>query len=478
MQIFWRALRFILKTALFLLLAIFVVRGVESLRGPELQRWHTNAPDDAAAADIDTMGWPQWLAREQAVMTEVKREVVEKLPPEQHSAANRYWEQAPMYPPALAHDWNRSFTLSPAGPPAGVAVLLHGMTDAPYSLRHIGELYRAHGFEVVAVRLPGHGTVPAGLAKATAEDWEAVTRLAVREAMRRAPGKPLHLVGYSNGAALAVIHALDAAENPALGAPSRLVLLSPMIGLTPFARFAGVAGWPALLPLLANAAWLDILPEYNPFKYNSFPVNGGVQGHRLTVHLDERMARAKAAGRLGKLPPVLTFLSAVNSTVSAPAVLHNLYDMLPANGSELVLFDINRRAYVGPLIQNRALNARNIFLPAAPRRFATTIVESDTETASRSRHWAAGSATAEVTPLAIPYPRNFYSLSHIALPFPPSDGLYGFEPDPADNQGVQLGAMALRGERGVLSVGMGSFERASSNPFYALVRDKIAGVIP
>ena len=477
MQILGRAVKFILKSALFLLLALFLVRGIDAWRGPPLQPWHTETPDDANASEIDAMDWKQWMAREDAVMQQVRREVVDNTPESERQPSNRYWPGAPMYAPNLPHDWNRSFTLQPAGPSKGVAVLLHGMTDAPYSLRHIGLLYQASGWDVIAIRLPGHGTVPAGLADARAEDWEAATRLAMREAARRAAGKPIHMVGYSNGAALAVIHALDAAADPALGAPQRIILISPMIGLTPFARFAGVAGWPALLPAMAKAAWLDIIPEFNPFKYNSFPVNGGVQGHRLTVHLNERMQAARTSGRIAKLPPILTFLSVVDSTVDAPAVTTNLYDLLPANGSELVLFDINRNAYVGPLIRARALTARDTFLPSAPRRYATTIVESAGADASQTRHWAAGAAAPETAPLATPYPRNFYSLSHIALPFPPSDGLYGFDPDPADNQGVRLGALALRGERGVLSIGMGTLERASSNPFYDLVNRKIEEVI-
>lgn len=477
MQILGRVVKFILKSALLLLLALVLVRGIDAWRGPPLQPWHTETPDDASAREIDAMDWKQWMAREDAVMQQVRREVVDQTPESERQPSNRYWTGAPMYAPNLPHDWNRSFTLQPAGPAKGVAVLLHGMTDSPYSLRHIGLLYQARGWEVIAIRLPGHGTVPAGLADAKAEDWEAATRLAMREAVRRAAGKPIHMVGYSNGAALAVIHALDATRDPRLGMPQRIVLISPMIGLTPFARFAGVAGWPAILPAMAKAAWLDIIPEYNPFKYNSFPVNGGVQGHRLTVHLNDRMAAAKSEGRIAKLPPILTFLSVVDSTVDAQAVTTNLYDLLPANGSELVLFDINRNAYVGPLIRARALTARDNFLPTGPRRYATAMVESAGAEGSQIRRWAAGSATPVTTPLAIPYPRNFYSLSHIALPFPPSDGLYGFDPDPADRQGVQLGAMALRGERGVLVLGMGVLDRASSNPLYEVVRAEIEGAI-
>ncbi|MGY2437379.1 alpha/beta hydrolase, partial [Escherichia coli] len=101
----------------------------------------------------------------------------------------------------------------------------------------------------------------------------------------QAPGPlPLHLVGFSNGGALAVKYALDALEDKTgtLARPDRLVLISPMIGVTRFARFAGLKAVPALLPAFANAAWLGIMPEFNPFKYNSFPVNGARQSYRLT----------------------------------------------------------------------------------------------------------------------------------------------------------------------------------------------------
>ena len=50
-----------------------------------------------------------------------------------------------------------------------------------------------------------------------------------------------------------------------------------MIGITDLARFAGVFGWPAMFPAFAKAAWLGVVPEFNPFKYNSFPVNGARQ---------------------------------------------------------------------------------------------------------------------------------------------------------------------------------------------------------
>ena len=113
--------------------------------------------------------------------------------------------------------------LEPESTPVGAVVLVHGLTDSPYSLRHIARRYRAHGYVSVAIRLPGHGTVPSGLAEVEWEDWLAATRLAVREARRRiGPTRRLHLVGFSNGGALAMKYALDALEDPQLTRPEQI----------------------------------------------------------------------------------------------------------------------------------------------------------------------------------------------------------------------------------------------------------------
>lgn len=468
-------LKFALVAALALLAAVFVVRAIQAMRGPPLDLWHTHVPDEPSPGQIDNMNWRAWLARENAILADVKTEVVDKLPDNLRLPQNRYWSGAPMHPANLPHDWNRSFLLLPAGEPLGVVVLLHGLTDAPYSLRHVGLHYQSRGWAVVAVRQPGHGTVPAGLTTASVEQWQAATRLAVREAMRLAPGKPLHLVGYSNGAALAVAHALDALEDPALGQPQRIVLISPMVGLTRFARFTGLASLPAIFPAFVSAAWLDVIPEYNPFKYNSFPVNAGAQAHQLTQVLAQKIERAQANGRIQRMPPVMAFQSVVDSTVSARAVVAGLFDHLPANGSELVLFDINRAAYVGPLVRPSAQQALDGLLPTSPRRYAIRVITNASAGSQETvvRRFEAGATGSTDLPLAVPFRRDFFSLGHVALPYPLSDGLYGANPDPADVQGVALGALAVRGENGVLSISPSALSRVSSNPFFPWMLEQI-----
>ena len=282
---------------------------------------------------------------------------------------NRYFDGSPIYPAHFTQDFNRSYMLEPSGTPVGAVVLLHGLTDSPYSQRHIARFYQDHGFVAIVIRLPGHGTVPAGLVDAEWEDWTAATRLAVREARRRVgPSAPLHLVGFSNGGALAVKYALDAIADPQLTRADRIVLISPMIGITRFARFAGLASVPALFPAFAKAAWLGVVPEFNPFKYNSFPVNGAVQSFRLTQVLQRQIAAYSRSGQLAELPPIITFQSVMDFTVSTSAIITALYSHLPANGSELVLFDVNRTVNLGALLR-----------PAADTALATAVAQQSAE---------------------------------------------------------------------------------------------------
>ena len=76
--------------------------------------------------------------------------------------------------------------------------------------------------------------------------------------------------------------------------------------------------------------------------------------------------------------------------------------------------------------------------------------------------------------LGLLYPREVFSLSHLALPFPLTDSLYGMLPDSTDEDfGVNLGALATRGERGLLIVSLDSLTRMSSNPFFSYMMERI-----
>lgn len=481
----WRGAGRMVKLAGLLVLAIvatiFVVRAVDSQRGPPLDPWHTFVPPELSRAELDRADLAAYLAAEDKAFAAVRTHVTEVLTPPERVRFNRYFAESPIYPGRFAQDFNRTYVLEPEGPPVGAAVFLHGLTDSPYSLRHVARRYAARGFLAIVLRLPGHGTVPGALTRTNHEDWTAATRLAMREARRRVgPDKPVHLVGYSNGGALALLHALDALEDPALVAPARIVLFSPMVGVTAFARFSGLAALPSLFPAFAKAAWLNLIPEFNPFKYNSFPVKAARQSFLLTRTLQTSLDRHMRAGRLAGLAPVLTFQSVLDHTVSTRAVIEQLHARLDDNGSELVLFDINRNTSFEDLLTVRADTALARLLPPAPRRFRTALITNaapGTE-AMVLRVMPAGTTQEAVEDLGLAYPHDVYSLSHVALPFPLEDGLYGLQPDPADAFGIRLGNIAARGEYGALVVGVDMLVRMSSNPFFPYVLERVEAGLP
>ena len=459
---------------------LFAVRAYDSQRGSPLEVWHTYVPHELTAKELDGADWRTYLEAEDKIFLSVRANVTGKLAPEEQVPYNRYFEGSPVYPGHFSQDWNRSYILEPSGTPRGAAVLLHGLTDSPYSLRHVASRYRDHGFVVVAIRLPAHGTVPAALTDVDWETWFAATRLAVREARRRAPPPvPLHIVGFSNGGSLALKYALDAIEDKAL-APDRMILISPMVGITRFARFAGLAGLPAMFPAFARATWLSVLPEFNPFKYNSFPINGARQSYRLTAALQTQISRYEREGRLTGLPPILTFQSVMDFTVSTSAVLSGLYAHLPSNGSELVLFDVNRNVKFGPLIRPAAAAALSGLVPPGVRNYRLAVVTNAGEGTDEAveRVVEAGDTTERTRPLALVYPKGVFSLSHVALPFPLTDSLYGLTPDLSENFGANLGALAPRGERGTLIVSLDALLRMSSNPFFSYMAERIEERLP
>lgn len=470
------------RCALLLALAmslVFAVRVLDIQGEPSLEPWHRFVPEELDERELDQADWSAWMNAEARVFAQVREQVSEQLEAEEQVPANRYFPGSPLYPGRFSQDWNRSYVLRPEGEPVGAVVMLHGLTDSPYSLRHLALRYRQAGFVVLGLRLPGHGTVPAALTDVSWEQWLAATRLAMREARRLVGAqRPLRLVGYSNGGALALKYSLDALEDPSLPRAERLVLLSPMLGVAGHARFAGLAGLPAVFPAFAKAAWLDLLPEYNPFKYNSFPVNGARQSYQLTAALQEQLLSASRRDGLRGLPPLLTFQSVVDATVSTSAVVESLYRLVPDNGSELVLFDINRSVDFGPLLRPDASLALARLLPPPPRAYRTVVITNATASSREvvERVIEAGGREEWVRPLDMAFPRELFSLSHVALPFPDSDGLYGRHPDAADDFGIHLGNLSLRGERGVLVMNMDALQRATSNPFFPYLLQRLERV--
>ena len=456
-------------------IALMLAAGIYITSRPALDIWHTTLLDGEFTAQVGTSDWSGYLAREDALFEELDRQIIERVPPPQRTEFNRFSTGSKSDPARWPTNWNRSFEWPSPDARFGV-LLLHGYTDSPYSLRTIGETLLANGGHVLALRIPGHGTAPSALRTITAEDMNAAVSLAMAHLHDQLPNKPIIVVGYSNGAALALHHTFAAINDGKPERPAGLVLISPEIGLSPIAALASWQAWVGELLGISELAWDSIEVEFDPFKYNSFAVNAGAQAYRMTELVQQQIDKLAASGRLGQVPPVLAFQSEADATVTASAVKAALFDRLDSDDAELVLFDVNRVFEGEGLVD--APTGFDAALAGPPHKYTVSVLtnrdKKDLATVVRQR--AAMREDVTTTETGLQWPRDVYSLAHIALPFPADDPLYG-DGRASSLSGLNLGRAILRGEKGRLQIPDSAMTRQHWNPFYSYIESRILAFV-
>ena len=151
------------------------------------------------------------------------------------------------------------------------------------------------------------------------------------------------------------------------------------------------------------------------------------------------------------------------------------YDRLPANGSELVLFDLNQRAGINAFVRADDLAAVERLFDGTARAYRRTLLTNrasdTTEIVARTTEQGQRSSTDRDLHLA--WPPGVFSLTHVAIPFPVDDPLYGTEPVEDGSGLFRLGNLSPRGERAVLIAGADTFIRLTANPFFPYLAERV-----
>ena len=473
----WVSLLIIILTSI--VFTIILVRAFDARNLPDLQLWHSTilTEEFRSGTSDNQLTFQQYIEIENRVFDELDKKIFSQTEEDTDTSTNRYVKGSNVHPGRFTRNWNRSYELTTTQPKAAV-VLLHGLTDSPYSMRTIANILHEQGFYVLVPRMPGHGTIPSALRHATWQDWMAVTKMAVRH-MRTVVGKdvPFYLGGYSNGGALAVKYTLESLPDDHLERPERLLLFSPAMGVT---RFAAIASWHKLLsdiPYFRKFEWESIQPEYDPFKYNSFPKMAGHQSFSLAGEITRQFD--ENAEHLAHWPATLTFQSLIDSTVLTRSVVEQLYNRLETEKNELVLYDVNRaNQLAGFFPQKKSMHELDTILSqraTLPSPYTLTLITNlhgnSLETVVRS--WRGTFNEAIEQPLSTPWPRGVYSLSHVAIPFSPDDPYYGDGRHSATNGIPALGALSPRGEKDTLLVPAQQLMRLRHNPFFDDLKSRI-----
>lgn len=180
----------------------------------------------------------------------------------------------PSAPVAFLHPRRTSYSV----------LLVHGLNDSAYYMADLAEWLHGHGYNVVTVLLPGHGTDTRDMLAASAEQWRA--EVAAGLDMAALVGKRILMGGFSLGGILAIDAALRRSDIHGL------LLFSPAVRLRSFDAVSGLACAPGLKSHFVATP----LPR-NPVKYSIRSGNGLCQLSRLIQH-------NRAFGNDGERPAV------------------------------------------------------------------------------------------------------------------------------------------------------------------------------
>jgi hypothetical protein len=196
--------KFLFRTATYALifilggLAVFILGDlVYSFQHPGLKPWHTLELEDEFKADMEAaFDWDRYLEQEQQLFNELDAYKQNIIQPSIQLGSCRYIDGGNSLERRLAHNWNRSYKLDALNP-AGVALVVHGLSDSPYTLKSIAQALNKNNVIVYGMRLPGHGTLPSSLDDVVWQDWLAAVRVADRHIQQQHAGLPYYFVGYS-----------------------------------------------------------------------------------------------------------------------------------------------------------------------------------------------------------------------------------------------------------------------------------------
>ncbi len=196
----------ILNTAVVLIIIGLLVFIYAHENRPDLSIWHEVELDAEFTAQSELSTLAEYYQLEDKLFEQLEKKVYAKTAQSDTRQVNRFHKGSMSDPEQWPTNWNRSFELTTGSPRAGI-LLLHGMSDSPYSLRQIGEDLNRAGAHVVGLRLPGHGTAPSGIVNVQWQDMAAAVELTMQDLRKQLGNRPIFIIGYSTGGALAINYA-------------------------------------------------------------------------------------------------------------------------------------------------------------------------------------------------------------------------------------------------------------------------------
>ncbi|MGH2806302.1 MAG: alpha/beta hydrolase [Actinomycetota bacterium] len=199
------------------------------------------------------------------------------------------------------------------------ALLVHGFTGSPQSMRPLGEYLGDHGVSVVGLRLPGHGTTWQDLNTRRSEEWVETVEAEVTKMEQT--HDDIFIVGLSFGVALMMEFA---ARNP--GRAAGLVSLAGFL-YTPDPRARLVPIMCRVLKSMPGVANDICDPDSKELAYDRFPLRAADAMFRFCN---------KARADLSKVVDPVLVIHSPNDHTAVKANATMIIDNVSSTDKELV----------------------------------------------------------------------------------------------------------------------------------------------
>ncbi len=229
---------------------------------------------------------------------------------------------------------NSPFELKPDQPNGKAALLVHGLSDSPFSFTDVAQELVDQGFLVRVILLPGHGSKPADLMLPELKDWTAIVRH--HTALLSKDYDDIWLGGYSTGANLVTIEAVD---NPEIDG---LLLFSPA-----FEPQSGVVRFAPYARYLVD--WADEDQEDNIVKFESLAMNGAAVYYETST-----LVRDKLSGTSLNIP-VFMVMSEGDTVINTQSAIDLYQERFIHSENKLVWFGESKPQVSGLTAYSMAL---------------------------------------------------------------------------------------------------------------------------
>lgn len=463
-----KSIKFLFKCILKLILLIITIQLVRAYvyvnNDLKLMPWHMASP--IAELDYDNYSDVDSYLKDERIFLEKKYQEVEIKKEELY---NRYVRDSGSSPYGhLENDINASFEMIPENIKGGV-LLLHGLTDSPYTMRDTAKIFYDKGYYVLGLRYPYHGTYPGELLKLNWKDFSKTAKFGskiIKEKIQDIDRSKFYMVGYSTGATTSLQYiTYDMLKDEDLPKPDGVFWLSPAMGVSSAAKFGFLDIITSKIPGFSKFAWLDIYPEYDMAKYNSFAKNPGVQVYNIIKKARGNLSKLNEKEK-NKLPPIYAYTSIDDATVDAVELFKVIKEIGNTDG-ELTIFDANRKynnfykhkvqkVDFGKGIKKSGISGEIVVVSNFKNKL--------TDEVEVIRYFD-GKEVDESADTNLIWSPFTFSLAHISLPISPENPIYGKE--------SLLGELSIKGEKGIVLMSTDMLVRLRYNEFFDYIRESI-----